>query len=270
MYDFSICKLCREQEGHPTYLLKEATVYVCGGCGFHYIDALDTVPDSRNYPSVLDQKGSDYIDRMLALSTPQQEANLAFVQRFCHVKGQRCLDVGAGAGLLCNLLIDAGAVVDGVEPQKPFRQYAAQRFGLELVAETVDHESWGAATGGYDAVTLFDVLEHVNFPRELLQCCHNLVKCGGWLFLDTPSRDSVYYRASEWIWRLSGGRSSLFMDSFYSSRPFRHKQIFARRELVQLLERTGFSIAYASSSYFGHNKLVLACRKNEEGTWQSL
>ena len=83
------------------------------------------------------------------------------------------------------------------------------------------------------------MLEHVNFPAETLHDAYNVTKPGGWLFLDTPRRDALFYRISEWSYRLSGGANALFLESLYSPLPFRHKQIFTLRQLRQLAEKTG-------------------------------
>ncbi|MDD2542073.1 MAG: methyltransferase domain-containing protein, partial [Desulfuromonadaceae bacterium] len=113
-----------------------------------------------------------------------------------------------------------------------------------------------------DVVTLWDVLEHVNFPAENLQNAYNVIKAGGWLFLDTPRRDTLFYRISEWSYHLRGGTNPQLLGSLYSPLPFRHKQIFTLRQLLKLVERIGFSVTSIQSSFFQpHNKMVLVCRK---------
>jgi hypothetical protein len=111
-------------------------------------------------------------------------------------------------------------------------------------------------------VTLWDVLEHVNFPSETLQNAYNVTKPGGWLFLDTPRRDALYYRLSEWSYRLSGGMNPLFLESLYSPLPYRHKQIFTLRQLVQLVRAIGYSvISLHNNALQPQNKMVLVCQR---------
>jgi 2-polyprenyl-6-hydroxyphenyl methylase/3-demethylubiquinone-9 3-methyltransferase len=265
MYDFSRCKLCATHAAHPTYLLRSTTIYVCAACGFHFIDHLDIMPSDSpgDATTTLDRKSWDYIEGRLGAHGKQVRKNLRLVSRYHSPAGAHCLDVGAGAGLFPSLLAEAGAVVHGIEPQKIFREYALQRFGIPLHRETIDDRYWQHGFAGFfHIVTLWDVLEHVNFPAETIRDVSAVTKPGGWLFLDTPRRDSPFYRVCEWSYRLSGGSNRLLLESLYSPRPFRHKQLFTRLQLVKLVEEIGFTVIRLNSSLFMPNgKMVLVCRK---------
>ncbi len=265
VYDFSRCKLCATNAASPKYKLRKTTVYACAACGFHFIAHLDGMPAEPpgDATQALDRKAWDYIEGMLPANEKQLRGNLRLVKRHLSLSGARCLDIGAGAGLFAHLLAEAGAVVHGIEPQGIFREFAQRKFGIALDGETVDARRWQEAFAGYfDVVTLWDVLEHVNFPAETLQNAYNVTKPGGWLFLDTPRRDALFYRIGEWSYRLSGGANPLILESLYSPLPFRHKQIFTLRQLLELVEKIGFSVMRMHSSFLQpQNKLVLVCRK---------
>jgi 2-polyprenyl-6-hydroxyphenyl methylase/3-demethylubiquinone-9 3-methyltransferase len=264
-YDFSRCKLCATYAASPKYKLKKTTVYACAACDFHFINHLDSLPsDPHNAAgNPLDRKARDYIESKLPANEKQLRENLLLVKRHVSLSGTHCLDIGAGAGLFAHLLAEEGAVVHGIEPQRVFREFAQQKFGIALNGETIDAPHWQQGFAGFfDVVTLWDVFEHVNFPAEALQDAWNVTKPGGWLFLDTPRRDALFYRISEWSYRLSGGENSSFLESFYSPLPFRHKQLFTLRQLLKLVENSGFSVTSMHSSFFQpNNKMVLVCRK---------
>lgn len=259
-YDFSRCKLCATYTARPKYQLKKTTVYACAACDFHFIDHLDSL--TLESPP-LDRKARDYIEGRLPGSEKQLRKNLLLVQRHLSLSGVHCLDLGAGAGLFAHLLREAGALVQGIEPQGIFREFAGRKFGMTLSGETIDAPNWQQDCAGFfDVVTLWDVFEHVNFPAETLQNVYNVMKPGGWLFLDTPRRDALFYRASEWSYRLSSGTNPLLLETLYSPLPFRHKQLFTRRQLLTLMEKTGFSVIRTHSSFLpSQNKMVLVCRK---------
>ncbi|RLB76120.1 MAG: hypothetical protein DRH06_06590, partial [Deltaproteobacteria bacterium] len=88
---------------------------------------------------------------------------------------------------------------------------------------------------------------------------------GGFLFLETPSRDVLSYKVSQQLYRLSSGKMSLFLPNFYSSAPFGHKQIFTLTQLSGLFQDLGLEIIYSAKSYRNHpergNKIILAGRK---------
>lgn len=259
-YDFARCKLCGATTASPKYLLKKTTVYACAICDFHFIDYLDSLPPVS---PPLDRKASDYIEGRLSTSEAQLRKNLLLVQRHVALSGMHCLDIGAGAGVFAQLLAEAGAFVQGIEPQGVFREFAGRKFGLELRGETIDMSHWQQDFAGYfDVVTLWDVFEHVNFPVDTLQNAFNVMKPGGWLFLDTPRRDALYYRIGEWSYRMSRGTNSRLLDSLYSPLPFRHKQIFTRRQLLDLMDKIGFSVISTHSSLLQpQNKMILVCQK---------
>lgn len=264
MYDFSRCKLCAANGATPKYKLKKMSIYACPECDFHYIDHLDEMPSSHpgHTAQALDQKGWDYIERHLPGNGQQLGKNLALVKRHLSPAGANCLDIGSGAGLFPHLLAKEGACVQGIEPQGAFREFAQKKFGIELSGETIDASHWQSGFNGFfDAVTLWDVLEHVNFPAETLKNAYNVIKHGGWLFLDTPRRDALYYRLCEFSYRLRAGKSALF-EAIYSPMPFRHKQIFTLRQLVQLAKSIGFSVVQVHTRPLQpQNKMVLVCRK---------
>lgn len=265
MYDFSRCKLCASYAASPAYRLAKATIYRCAACDFHFIDHLDVLASgpADHGMALLDEKARTYIEGRLADHGVQLRRHMRLVKTYVPLVGAHCLDIGAGAGLFAHLLREEGAVVQGIEPQGIFREFAQWKFGIVLSGETIEAPCWQQDGAGlFDVVTLWDVLEHVNFPAELVQHAYQLIKPGGWLFLDTPRRDGLYYRLSEWSYRLSGGTNALFLQSLYSPMPFRHKQIFTRRQLVQLLEKTGFTLVRVQSSPLKpQNKMVLVCSK---------
>ena len=265
MYDFNRCKLCGHDDAVPTYRLKDSTVYVCRGCGFHYIDHLDEMPVETGGHGVtlLDQKSRNYIENRLVSNGRQQRLNLALVKKYCRLQEADCLDIGAGAALFANYLKEEGGKVQGIEPQKIFREFALSRFGIPLHRETVDGELWQKDHADFfQIVTMWDVLEHVNFPAETVRDAFTVTRPGGWLFLDTPCRDALFYRMSEWAYRISNGSKARLLSSLYSSKPFHHKQMFTSDQLVQLVKSAGYAVVSKQNPFIRvQNKVVLVCRK---------
>lgn len=265
VYDFSRCKLCEENSAAPTYTLKNTTIYVCAACGFHFINHLDIVPpdNTSEDAQTLNRKSCDYIESKLNENGKRHVKNLLLVRQYCSLSQSHSLDIGAGAGVFSNLMAKEGALVYAIEPQRIFREFALKTFGISINKETIDDQHWQEGFAGFfNIITLWDVLEHVNFPAEMLKHAYNVTREGGWLFLDTPCRDSVFYRIAEWSYRLSGGSQPLIFESLYSSQPYRHKQIFTRLQLIQLVEDIGFSVISMNTSFFkSQNKMILVCRK---------
>ncbi len=262
MYDFQRCKLCGRQTANPKYRLQQMTLYACSECDFHFIDQLDAFPDAQPQATLLTEKARHFIASKLPRNAAQHEKNRRFVAAHLPLTGRHCLDIGSGAGLFPSLLQAAGAVPQGIEPQQIFREFAMEKYQLSLRPELIDAPYWqNQHRENFDLVTLWDTLEHVNFPSETLKAANRVLKPGGYLFLDTPSRNSPFYRVSEWSYRCSRGKNPLLLNSLYSPQPYRHKQLFTKTQLWQLLASCGFSVVGRSTRHRCWNKLVVACRK---------
>jgi len=264
VYDFKQCKCCGRQNSRPKYKLKNMVVYACPECDFHYTDILDELEDGEAGCRALTCNEIDFIESQLAPNTRQMNLNLEFVCHFTNVAGSECLDVGCGAGVFLSLLHHAEARVSAIEPQPLLREFCRTRFNISPHHELVDSPYWQQGfSQHFDIVTLWDTLEHVNFPAETLAGISRVMKPGGYLFLDTPARESLAYRLSEWPYRISRGRNSLMLNSLYSEKRFGHKQIFTQKQLWQMLEENGFTIIGRSTLHRSKNKHVIVCRKIE-------
>ena len=265
MYDFKRCKLCGQFSGSIKFKLKDLALYACATCDFHYTDRLDELVDDQSSSRLLSNTEQQYIENQLEQNTQQLSVNLNFVQQHSELPKMNCLDVGCGAGVFPSLLHQAGAKVQAIEPQPLFGQFSQQHFDFTPRRELANHPYWQQGfTEHFDIVTLWDSLEHVNFPAETISALSQLIKPQGLLFLDTPARESLPYCLSEWSYRLSRGRNPLMLNSFYSSKRFGHKQIFNQQQLWQLVEQHGFSVIARSTRHNSKRKHVIVCRKQPQ------
>lgn len=126
--------------------------------------------------------------------------HLSIVTRFV-TKG-RLLDVGCASGLFLQAARDAGWAVVGVEPSEALFAKAKAALGesTELHCTTLEHTKF--ATASFDAVTMWDVLEHVPDPLGFLQACASLLKPGAHLFVNVPDLDSFEARILGKRWPL--------------------------------------------------------------------
>lgn len=98
----------------------------------------------------------------------------------------RVLDVGGGAGILRGQLEEATRwTVDLTDVSRAALENAAPGRGRTLYYD-VRQES-PALVGRYDLVCLFDVIEHVERPRELLAASLRHLRPGGHLLVNVPA-----------------------------------------------------------------------------------
>ncbi len=276
--DFHPCKLCGERSAQPTYRLEAGTLLTCRRCDFHFLDHLDPLPaEGEEELGELDEKSWKYISERLGTSEGELPWRLRLVEKYCSLPGAKCLDIGAGVGQFLLRLRAADADGTGIEPSRLRRLFARREFDLHLEEQTIEAPRWREKfTAFFDVITLWDVIEHVNFPAETIRCAFQLLKPGGALFVDTPSREVLPYRLSLLASRLSGGRLPLFLSSYYSALPYGHKQIFTPGQLARLVEQSGFEILAQGAGYdelLGmrppllrpRSKIILVARKPPTG-----
>lgn len=239
----NIDALKHQTDGPPRYRLSNANVFVSPN-GFHYIDYLDAV--DKIAPEIdgagLSKDEIAYIERQLQSNEARFDNQVATVKRFLDIKGKGILDIGCGGGLFLSKMRDEGAEVTGVELSDSRAHYATTKHGIEIVKRPVEDDYWTKRIASFDVVTLWDVIEHVNYPHATLAAAAKLIKPGGLLLIDTPSRDAFYHRAGALTYRLSGGKYPTLLNAMYSAHRFGHKQIFATHEMKQLFEQVGMIV----------------------------
>lgn len=145
----------------------------------------------------------------------------------------RLLDIGAGSGILLEAAQAAGYGAQGVELSCQLQQKAVAR-GLAVTQGTLQMLP---DTQPYDAITLIDVIEHVEQPLQLLQQIHTRLADDGVFMTVTPDRQSLLARLLGWRW--------------WHYR-YAHIGYFDKATLTLILQRAGFEVErfYRPTWYF--------------------
>ena len=237
-------------QAHPSeaarlrYRLKNANVYV-SRAGYHFTDYLDPVHEISPEidASKLTPEESAYIETQLQANAQRFRHQVDMLRKHLPLQDAKVLDIGCGGGLFLSLLKREGAQVVGIDLSDSRAHYAAARHGLEIHKQPIENDFWQTGyKDHFDAVTLWDVIEHVNYPFKTLQSAANVLKIGGLLLIDTPCRDSFYHQVGEITYRVSGGRFPTFLNAMYSSHLFGHKQIFSTSEMKELFRSCGLEV----------------------------
>jgi 2-polyprenyl-3-methyl-5-hydroxy-6-metoxy-1,4-benzoquinol methylase len=142
------------------------------------------------------------------------------------------LDVGCGVGNFLSLAGREGLVAVGVDVD-PRPVEAARRAGLSACtpADLDDH----VADGSVDAVTMWDVIEHVIDPGDLLRNTVRKLRPGGVLIIETPDASFPLRSVARLLDFTSGGRIGLARRLYY----WEHKTYFSESGLRRLLASQG-------------------------------
>jgi len=145
------------------------------------------------------------------------------IVRSCVTEG-RLLDVGAAFGHFVREAIRAGFDARGIELSSHAARYAHEELGVPVTPGTIAEVD--APAGCFDAVTMWDMLEHAHDATAALASAARLLRPGGFIFLTVPD-------AAGFIPRCMGAR-------WFGFQKLEHTYYFTPRTLKTLLERAGF------------------------------
>jgi SAM-dependent methyltransferase len=169
------------------------------------------------------------------------KARLHQVSRFVEKPG-KILDYGCAIGLFVKVAKDGGWHARGYERSAWAASYGREHFGIDIEHGDGSYDPFAAAS--FDVITLWDLLEHLESPREILQKMHRWLRLGGFLFANTVNRSSVGARLAGNRWR--------------HLQPPVHLQYFTRQSLTRLFDQVGFKIVSVTS-----NGTLFSSRKSE-------
>jgi 2-polyprenyl-6-hydroxyphenyl methylase/3-demethylubiquinone-9 3-methyltransferase len=107
------------------------------------------------------------------------------------LRGLRILDIGCGAGILCEPLAQLGASVVGVDPAENTIRMAAQRArqkNLKVDFRSTTAEALAEDGERFDLVLAMEVIEHVVDHGLFLKTCADLTGSNGLVILSTINR----------------------------------------------------------------------------------
>jgi 2-polyprenyl-3-methyl-5-hydroxy-6-metoxy-1,4-benzoquinol methylase len=199
------------------------TIVKCQNCGLIYTNPRFT--------------GEEILDSYVAVEDPlyleERDGRVLTFERHLRplekIKAPpgKLVDVGAYTGVFVEIAAQHGWDAYGVEPSH-WAVEQAQAQGLHMIEGTL--ATCGLADNSLDAVTMWDVIEHVTDPFGEMQQAQRLLKPGGLLVVHTMDIDSLFARVmgSRWPWLME-------MHIYY----------FSRRTLKQMLEKAGFTVIRA-------------------------
>ena len=160
---------------------------------------------------------------------------MALVNSVCRHRG-KLLDVGSAVGTFIAVAKNEGWQETGVEISG-FASDIAKQKGLNSIQGGI--QAVENLKQVYDAVTLWDAIDHFENQIRLLGAVHGIIKPGGYLFVGTEFIDSLMYKIAESAYRISFG---LLKDPVYKGYPVEHSNYYSTQSIRNDIERVGFEI----------------------------
>jgi spore maturation protein CgeB len=236
------CSICLSTVLSPAFICRGYQLAHCGDCGHLFVvdpipeDVLEKAYDAGYYRTT-DKiaegiEATGYSDYLANAETRQQlfRERFSTVSRFTAGPG-KLLDYGCAIGLFVKVAAEAGWNARGYERSSWAADYGRSQFGLDITVADGRLDPFGA--NSFNVVTLWDVLEHLQHPRRVLDLLSKWLIPGGLLALNTVNRSSLGARMAGPKWRHLA--------------PPHHLQFYSRRSLARLLAEFGFRTLWRRS-----------------------
>ena len=185
------CPTCGRTDPRPELEKDHMHLVRCAGCDLVYVTPTF---DEAHYREVYASQEYQDIVRDLGIKSHEYRVGrfgterVELMSRFVSAKTPRYLDVGCSTGFVVEAARNRGWQAIGTDLNPSAIEFGRAR-GLDLRA--VSLEDAGFEPASFDAVSLFDVLEHLIDPLQVLRACTRLLAPGGIVFLYVPNYDSA-------------------------------------------------------------------------------
>ncbi len=186
-----------------------------------------------NYSNALDNK--HHLQNKLRITSFEYALNKIVKKLGIKVDDENihALDIGCASGAF---LLAASKLtnwtVEGIEPSKQLAEFGIQQYGLNIKQGLFRKENY--RNERLDVISLWDVLEHVNEPEQLIKDISESLVEGGYLIINLPNLDSVFARLLGYSW------------PFYLAV---HIHYFNNKSIRKILSNHNLEVVY-SKAYF--------------------
>ncbi len=242
---------------HTGKILKkigQSKIIDCKSCKFIHVVPLPTKIElsqhyQKNYytktkPNYIKkyQKELDYWNLIF-------DEKLNFLETKIKRKNKSIFDLGSGSGYFLKRAKEKGWDVDGIEPNLVAANHS-KKIGIPVINDFFENINIDKMKK-FDSINLFDVLEHVPNPTQLLKNCHKLLRSKGILMIEVPNDYNPLQKIVQqslkkdqyWLTLLTKSRN------YHWSSKMDHINYFNFLSLRKLLKKLQFNVIYEQSTF---------------------
>ncbi|HIH04910.1 TPA: class I SAM-dependent methyltransferase [Candidatus Woesearchaeota archaeon] len=231
------CNLCRADSSRTAMRIDGFSIVQCGKCGLKYVNprlkegVLHRIYDEEYYRNTA-FRGSDAVFYGYGEYLKDEQDIKATFRRRMDVIGRlvrkgNLLDVGCATGFFLEVAKERGWKVQGLELSRFAYGYAKRKRNLPVINRTLEQANFREGT--FDAVTIFDVIEHLPDPKRTVAEIHRVLRKGGIVAITTPDIGSLVARLLGKKWE-------------EVRRVREHIYFFSEETLRKMLESVGFEV----------------------------
>jgi len=156
----------------------------CQSCKFIYVNPIYKASEINKAYS---QRKSVDVSIIRENRLRASESQVGLVKQYKN--GTYLLDIGCGEGFFLFNASRAGYITKGIELSQDAVEYARREFGLDVEAKPFEELQF--PEDHFDVITLWQVLEHMPYPRMILKEVRRILKPGGLLVVSTPNIEGI-------------------------------------------------------------------------------
>jgi SAM-dependent methyltransferase len=237
-----VCRNCLHEHATPRYDFGREKIFRCDGCGLLYLDPWPSEEETQAvygdsyFQNPRFMRGDNdsvfgYAD-YIAERFIKQSQYTVIARRVRELlppldHPPRLLEVGCGFGYFLDTAFEEGFQVTGMEFNRHAVERLRRKYAFPILSGALERTALDR--GSFDAIAMFDVIEHLRDPFGALDRLHDALAPHGVLVVSTPDAES-------WVSRVIGKR----LEDFRRTRE--HLFFFGRRTLGAVLDAHGFDV----------------------------
>jgi 2-polyprenyl-3-methyl-5-hydroxy-6-metoxy-1,4-benzoquinol methylase len=154
-----------------------------------------------------------------------------------HSRGTRCLEIGAGTGIVTRQLATRFDTVTTIEPAARYAR-TIEALGLPNVEVVQALAEEYTASQPYDTIVLAHVLEHVADPGALLRRAAGMLEAGGVIIAIVPNAGSLHRRVG-----VAAGLIAHITDLTPADVAIGHRRVYTSDTLRAEIVGAGLTVA---------------------------
>lgn len=252
------CPVCSSKEFHVEFSKFDIDIVCCDFCSLRYskkipVNAEDIYSDSEYLPSSINVYIKNAAFRKERFAKERIELISKYIQP---LNGKRLLDIGCGTGWFLEVAREYGFEIFGQELGKELADWSSDRLGIRIFKGPISDIQ---ISNTFDVITMFDLLEHVENPLQLIFDCKRILNDKGIILVFTPNFDSLAIDVMK-------EHSNLIS-------PVGHLTYFSEKSVTFLSQNSGMNLIYFKTKgidlgdvksyyeYIGECELERACEK---------
>ena len=188
------CPLCGENDFEAVYQKTGFTYGRCPRCAFFYVNPRPIPEAIERY--YRESKASRFFQENIIAPTIQTRIErifrprLEWLNELCPSKG-KLLDIGCSVGIFLDLARHDGWEPFGIE-FSPVAVAACRERSITVSSRSIECSDFPRNT--FDVITLWEVLEHVAVPRDVVMALARHLKPGGKLAITVPNIEGIEFQ----------------------------------------------------------------------------